>query len=369
MLTYASTEGPWNNPRGNGGIRLLNIADDSITDITPEKNGYGDVVIDPANPDRMVAVTENVYDQQANGTFGDDFYVTTDGGKTWKNINLDMTMSGGDVSWHNESSMHWCSSLAIDPHNTGKIMVVSGNGIFSCDNIWDEHPAFYFFAEGIEETVPYELVSIPGGELVTVVGDYDGFTQDDAAEFGTRHSSNAGSMTGLAGRRRQHRRVGKGCELRNRQRLLVLRGPRVTWSNKVTAAVSGQNGHGGSVAISADGSTFYWAPDNMAFVFWSDDKGKTWNQSEGGMSAKRLIADPVNPDYLYAASGSTFYYSDDRGKTFTANSELSVFTSTRPVVEAGVEGKIYYPAMGTSGLHRPRARPSLVSPRFPTARW
>ena len=182
VLTYASTEGPWNNPRGNGGIRLLNIADDSITDITPEKNGYGDVVIDPANPDRMVAVTENVYDQQANGTFGDDFYVTTDGGKTWKNINLDMTMSGGDVSWHNESSMHWCSSLAIDPHNTGKIMVVSGNGIFSCDNIWDEHPAFYFFAEGIEETVPYELVSIPGGELVTVVGDYDGFTQDDAAE-------------------------------------------------------------------------------------------------------------------------------------------------------------------------------------------
>ena len=105
VLTYASTEGPWNNPRGNGGIRLLNIADDSITDITPEKNGYGDVVIDPANPDRMVAVTENVYDQQANGTFGDDFYVTTDGGKTWKNINLDMTMSGGDVSWHNESSM------------------------------------------------------------------------------------------------------------------------------------------------------------------------------------------------------------------------------------------------------------------------
>lgn len=78
----------------------------------------------------------------------------------------------------------------------------------------------------------------------------------------------------------------------------------VTWSNKVTAPVSGQNGHGGSVAISADGSTFYWAPDNMAFVFWSDDKGKTWNQSEGGMSAKRLIADPVNPDYLYAASGA-----------------------------------------------------------------
>lgn len=64
------------------------------------------------------------------------------------------------------------------------------------------------------------------------------------------------------------------------------------------------------------------------------------------MNAQRIIADQVNPEYVYAASGSSFYYSSDRGKTFTANKELSVFTTTRPVAVPGVEGKIYYPAMG-----------------------
>lgn len=53
-------------------------------------------------------------------------------------------------------------------------MVVSGNGVFTCDNIWDESPEFYFFSKGIEETVPYDIISIPGGKLVSVIGDYDG---------------------------------------------------------------------------------------------------------------------------------------------------------------------------------------------------
>ena len=64
------------------------------------------------------------------------------------------------------------------------------------------------------------------------------------------------------------------------------------------------------------------------------------------MSCKRIMADQVNPEYVYAASGSTFYYSSDRGKTFTPNNDLAVFSSTRPVAVPGVEGKLYYPAMG-----------------------
>ena len=88
--------------------------------------------------------------------------------------------------------------MAIDPNNTNKVMVVSGNGIFTCDNIWEESPEFSFFAKGIEETVPYDIISIPGGKLVSVIGDYDGFAQDTAEEYGIVHSSVAGSMTGLA---------------------------------------------------------------------------------------------------------------------------------------------------------------------------
>ena len=346
VITYADAEGPWNSSRGSGGIRILDIATDTMTDITPVKQGYGDVVIDPNNPDRMVACTENIYSLQPNGAYGDEFYVTTDGGQSWTLLNDTMTLTDGGVEWLATTSMHWCSSMAIDPYNTDKIMVVSGNGIFTCDNIWDENPDFYFFAKGIEETVPYELVSIPDGELVTVVADYDGFVQDDAAEYGMVQSSTAGSMTSIAVAANATDIWVKCGSSDDSANFWYTEDRGETWVNVKNSPLETQQGKGGSVAVSADGSTFFWAPDNGAFIYYTTDKGETWTQSEGGLNAKRIIADPVNPDYIYAASSSTFYYSSDGGRSFTANSELAVFSSTRPIVEPGVEGKIYYPAMG-----------------------
>lgn len=346
VITYADAEGPWNNNRSSGGIRVLNMADDTFTDITPKKQAYGDVVIDPNNPDRMAACSENIYVPQPTGAFGDEFYTTTDGGKTWTLLNDTMTFNANGVDWLSTTSMHWCSSMAIDPNNTDRIMVVSGNGIYACDNIWDAAPEFYFFAKGVEETVPFELVSIPGGELVTVIGDYDGFSQESAEVYGKVHSSTAGSMTGVAVAA-ANTDVWVKCGGDNKTNgfwYTLDRGE--TWEQAKKSPLSTGPAHGGSVAVSADGSTFYWVPENGGYVFWSDDQGKSWNQSEGGMNAQRLIADQVNPEYVYAASGSSFYYSSDRGKTFTANKELSVFTSTRPIAVPGVEGKIYFPAMG-----------------------
>ena len=346
VITYADAEGPWNNNRSSGGIRMLNMADDTFTDITPKKQAYGDVVIDPNDPNRMAACTENIYVAQPTGAFGDEFYTTTDGGQTWTLLNDTMTFNANGVDWLSTTSMHWCSSMAIDPNNTDRIMVVSGNGIFACDNIWDAAPEFYFFAKGVEETVPFELVSIPGGELVTVTGDYDGFSQPSAEVYGKVHNSTAGSMTGLAVAAANTDVWVKcgGDDKTNGFWYTLDRGE--TWNQAKKSPLSTGPAYGGSVAVSADGSTFYWAPSNGGYVFWSDDQGKSWNQAEGAMNAQRIIADQVNPEYVYAASGSSFYYSSDRGKTFTANKELSVFTTTRPVAVPGVEGKIYYPAMG-----------------------
>lgn len=346
VITYADAEGPWNNNRSSGGIRMLNMADDTFTDITPKKQAYGDVVIDPNDPNRMAACTENIYVAQPTGAFGDEFYTTTDGGQTWTLLNDTMTFNANGVDWLSTTSMHWCSSMAIDPNNTDRIMVVSGNGIYACDNIWDAAPEFYFFAKGVEETVPYELVSIPGGELVTATADYDGFSQPSAEVYGKVHSSTAGSMTGIAVAAANTDVWVKcgGDDKTNGFWYTLDRGE--TWNQAKKSPLSTGPAYGGSVAVSADGSTFYWAPSNGGYVFWSDDQGKSWNQAEGAMNAQRIIADQVNPEYVYAASGSSFYYSSDRGKTFTANKELSVFTTTRPVAVPGVEGKIYYPAMG-----------------------
>lgn len=346
-ITYASAEGPWNNNRTSGGIRLLDMSNDTFTDITPVKKSYGDIVIDPANPDRMVACTENIYVPQPNGQYGDEFYVTTDGGKNWTLLNEKMKMSDGGVEWISTASMHWCSSMAIDPNNTNKVMVVSGNGIFTCDNIWDENPEFYFFSKGIEETVPYDIISIPGGKLVSVIGDYDGFAQDNAEEYGVVHSSVAGSMTGLAVAAKATDTWVKCGGDEEKPGFWYTLDAGKTWNNvKYSPLESKKVAYGGYVGVSADGKRFFWAPGNDSSIYYSDDLGKTWTKSEGGVGAKKIICDPVNPDYVYAASGGAFFYSEDGGKTFTQNMTLSVFNAARPVVAPGKEGVVYYPAMG-----------------------
>lgn len=347
VITYASAEGPWNNNRIDGGVRTLNIADDTFTEINPAKKSFGDVVIDPSNPDRMVACTENIFVAQPNGQFGDEFYVTTDGGKNWTLLNEKMKMSDGGVEWISTASMHWCSSMAIDPNNTNKIMVVSGNGVFTCDNIWDESPEFYFFSKGIEETVPYDIISIPGGKLVSVIGDYDGFVQDSAEEYGMVHNSVAGSMTGLAIAAKATDIWVKCGGSEEKPGFWYTLDAGKKWVNvTVSPLESGKIAYGGYVAVSADGKRFFWAPGNDSSIYYSDDQGKTWTKSNGGVGSKKIICDPVNPDYVYAASGGAFFYSEDGGKTFTQNMTLSVFTAARPVVAPGKEGVVYYPSMG-----------------------
>ena len=347
VITYADTEGPWNNDRKSGGVYTLDIASGEFTDISPAKAGFGDVVVDPENPDRMVACTENLYMIQPNGAYGDEFYRTTDGGANWTKLNDVMSLTDGGVEWLKTTSMHWCSSMCIDPNNVNKVMVVSGNGIFACDNIWDENPEFYFSAKGVEETVPYELVSIPGGKLATVTGDYDGFIQDTAEEYGMVMSSTAGSMTDLAVAGQATNVWVKCGGDSNTFGFWYSEDSGETWTNVRRTPLEGKKvAYKGSVAVSADGNTFYWAPENGNYIYYSTDKGQTWEQSQGGISAKHLAADPVNPDYIYAASSSSFYYSTDGGKTFKDNSSLSIFSAVRPIVEPGAEGKVYLPALG-----------------------
>ncbi len=347
MITYADTEGPWNNNRTSGRVMLLDPADGTMEDISPAKKTFGDVVCDPTDPNKMVACTENIYVLQPNGAYGDEFYVTTDGGKNWKLLNDVMTMSDGGIEWINTASMHWCSSMCIDPNDPNRIMVVSGNGIFACDNIWDEKPEFYFNSKGIEETVPLEMVSIKGGKLITAIGDYDGFAQDDASEYGTVHSSVAGSMQSIAAAA-QAKDVWVKCGGdSSTPGLWYTEDAGATWVNVRKSPVETSNiAYGGCVAVSPDGSVIYWAPENGTGVYYTSDRGKTWAQSEGSFGIKRMVCDPVNPDYIYASSSGTFYVSSDGGKSFEANRELAVFTLTRPIVEPDTEGKVYYAAMG-----------------------
>ena len=336
LVTYGNSEGPWGS--GTGGIRRLNIATGEVEDISPENRTFGDIAISPDDPDKMVAVTECVWMEQPNGAFGDEFYVTTDGGASWKCINGDMTFSVGEIEWIASAAIHWCGSLAMNPYNDSEIKVTSGNGIFACDNIWDDSPVFYFDSKGVEETVPMGLVTIPDGPIITAVLDYDGFVNEDPFTYGYMHKTAAGAMYDIDvayGNTDVWVKCGEG--------FFYTLDAGETWQKAKSAPAGGSSG--GAVGVNADGSRFFWAPEGSYGLFYSDDHGDTWEQSTGIYVTASIAGDPVNPDYVYGASSGSFYMSSDGGATFT-ETFTSFSTSMKIATVPGKEGVVYVPSMG-----------------------
>ena len=84
-------------------------------------------------------------------------------------------MQDGGHSWIRDKAIHWSGCIALDPRNSDQFWVVSGNGVFTCENTWAECPDIYFAPDGIEEVVSLDFISRPGKDPVSVIGDYDGF--------------------------------------------------------------------------------------------------------------------------------------------------------------------------------------------------
>ena len=112
---------------------------------------------------------------------------------------------------------------------------------------------------------------------------------------------------------------------------------------------AGQNCYGGHVTISADGNTVYWSSSNVAAVYYTQNKGSSWNACSGiSETSVYLAADPENSSYVYGCSSNKFYVSSDGGKSFTA-SDISNDGYSRICVIPGSEGVIYAP-YGGGGL-------------------
>lgn len=342
-VIYADGEGPHDHKSANGAIIRYDLATKTATNITPQANCFGDIAFDPENPDRLVAVTINTWVQQPNGSWGDIFFTSTDGGASWKNVNNTMTMDENGIEWVKDYAIHWCGCLMLNPSDTNQLMVVSGNGIFACDNIWDEtENNFYFNAKGVEETVPLDIMSIPGGPLVTAIGDYDGMVYDDTDDYGKIHSTAIGSTSAIAfGGEDKQVWVKIGTDATKAAWLSTDSGK--TWT-KMKPPKNGAQG--GKVAVTADGKTIVWSPADTHASYYTSDYGKTWEQCEGISSDYYVFADTVNKDYVYAAGGSKFCVSSDGGKTFS-ETFVSVSTSKRFAQPYGIEGKIVL-ALGSS---------------------
>ena len=349
LISAANAEGPWNP--GFGGLYRYDPASGNTDDITPKDNPIADVAVHPDDPDKMVACTINRWEQQPNGAYGDDFYFTSDGGKTWTSLleKGTMKMNANGCKWIEGYAIHWCGDLMIDPNNPDRLMVTSGNGVFACDNIWDDAPEFYFNAYGIEETVPLDIVSVKGGNLVSAIGDYDGFDHSDVREQGRLHTYAIGTTTGIDVAGSNHDVWVKCGGKENEMKVLYSENGGDSWTliQNVPETVGGKVPYEGKVCLTADGGTIIYSPSNVYNTYYTTDRGETWTACEGISGGMSVRGDPVNPDYVYASLGGSFYVSSDGGKTFSQTLN-SMSAYDRFAVCADKEGMVYVPINGLS---------------------
>lgn len=356
FVTYGVSEGP--SSEGKGGIYRYNASDGSVDNISPAEKRFGDIVFDPNDTDRLVACTESVWSCQSNGAYGDEFYVSLDGGKVWKLVNETMKMNNGGVSWISDYAIHWCGSMMIDPFDPNTIMVVSGNGIFRCDNIWDDAPEFAFFVKGLEETVPLDCVSIPNGNLVTAIGDYDGFENTDITEYGRLHTAAIGTTTSIAVAGLNPDVWVKAGGSASEQKLLYSEDGGDTWTWIKNPPNASRASYNGCVTVTADGKTIIWSPDGSNGTYYTTDRGETWEAADGLKGGFYVMANPADPDYVYACGSNTaggmfssnsFFVSSDGGKSFESTL-TALGTPKRFTAAAGKAGTVYVPG-GVAGLY------------------
>ncbi|MBP1207655.1 lysophospholipase L1-like esterase [Duganella sp. 1411] len=340
VVAFAKGAGPWGDVAHGegleeGGVWQYDIGAKKWTDISPPLNrAYAGITVDPGNPKRMVVTTISYYRNHTNA-IRDQFFETLDGGKSWKSIvDQGAKIDANGVSWIGGSFIHWAASVEFDPFDTRKLMVVSGNGIFNSTDINATPAVWKFEDEGLEESVPLNIISIPGGPVISAIGDYDGFRHTDVTKYSPIHTPSMGTTWGLdyaAQKPNVVARVGSAMYLSDDMG--------VSW--KKTAALKGKQGQ---LALSADGKAIVHSPEKSTTSYVSTDGGGSWNPVKG-LDGARPVADPVNPARFYALGGDRLLASTDGGASFAPAGALATAKGTRAVLRAapGREGDLWVP--------------------------
>ncbi|WP_129789849.1 xyloglucanase [Promicromonospora panici] len=351
--------GPYNGgpASGRGGkISRLATQTGEWTDVTPPYNpgrpipGFGGITVDRQNPGTLMASTCN--------NWGPDeiLFRSTDSGATWS-ISWDFAqgedrhdrfvMDSTNAPWLNWNATDngasyavkhgWMiEALAIDPHNSDRIMWGTGAMIWGTENLtqWDtqgeligenaageriglpiEQFTVHVRAEGVEETWVRDIAAL-GGTLVSAMGDVSGFVHTDLDQAQPMLMAGWGGNSLDFAAKNPDVIVGSGEVSDTDSHVIVSTDRGKTW--KKAAKLDGVPGGGsGTVAITADAAAILWSPSNTDRTpVRSTDRGATWSPVQGLSAGARVRSDRVNASVVYAFTGGKFFRSADGGRTF-----------------------------------------------------
>ena len=320
FITYADGAGPHPDrsgaePMRRGQVWRYNIAGGAWTNVTPEgvSHPFAGISIDPRNPRRIVVSTINTFLPQGDAK-GDRVYLSEDAGASWRDvIARGFTRDAAGVPWLKGHGIHWTGSVEFDPQDPRAAWITSGNGVFRTPDIGATPANWVFTVRGMEETVPLGFLSLPGGPLVSAIGDIDGYLHDDPSRHGRIHEPQIGTTTGLdaAGAKPAVMvRVGK--------HMMLTRDGGAHW--RQTPALMGIKGQ---AALSADGGVILHNPERSPVTYRSVDAGASWVPVKGlGKPNTRPVADPVRANVFYVYDDGALLASSDGGASFVPRASL-----------------------------------------------
>ena len=336
----------------SGGAYKYNIASGKAEELSVSKNSIGMIEADPKDPNKLFARTCGVFSDQWFGeewlqddpqtpenestiAWGDHFFRSADGGKTWEDItpgagptdystgkgvknfvSLPMDLNGYD--WIYGKACHWGSSIIIDPRDPegDRLLLTSGNGVFACDNAWDEKGVqFYFQPDGVEECVSLDFCSTADGLDLSAIGDYDGFVHETVNGIPQQYKPNMGSTSAITvcpqntdvwarTANGDGNNTGKGFYTLDRGK---------TWTAFDPACTGGKL----SITELSKGKYRIINSSPKGDVSYTDDYGKTWKKCTGIQASKGAytLVDPEDPSIVYA-TGAQYneYWSSDMSK-------------------------------------------------------
>jgi hypothetical protein len=359
-LAYNNGSGP--NGVTAGAIWRYATATGDWTDVSPTHGsfGFGGISADVAHPGTLLVTTLDFWSPG-------EIYRTTNGGASWAHLYKTAQWNVASAQWlywHTTSlpAMGWMGDVEIDPFDPSHALLITGQGVWSTDDVTmaDSGAATHwtFDDSGLEETVVLDLASPPtGAPLLSGVGDIGGFRHDalDASPSGMFSNPIFGNTTSLDFAESAPLIVARvGTSSSGGQTGASSTDGGETWTPFPTVpAKTGSSAPGaGSIAVSADGTTFVWVPNggtpSYSRTTSSERAGTTWTASTGLAAGMRVAADRVNPSRFYATGRSGIVVSTDGGATF---GQVSATSSGRPRAVFGIEGDVWIPADSGQLLH------------------